>query len=80
MEEKGFESKCLQASFWLYYVQYIWWIRKELKHGNQPKTDEKILQKIKWEVRARILGKGKSRTEGNERICCKWGTDKGILV
>jgi hypothetical protein len=40
-----------------------------------------ILQKIQWEVRARILVKGKFQNKtGNGEIFCNLGIDKGILV
>jgi hypothetical protein len=43
--------------------------------------EDLILKKIKWEVCSRILREGKfKRTMSNERICCRWGIDMGILV
>jgi len=47
-----------------------------LRHGNIPFSEEQILQKIKWEVRIRLMGKGSfRRTKGNGKICCNWGID-----
>ena len=40
-------------------VYNIWRNSNEIKHGSQLKTEEQVMQKIKWEVRAQILGKGK---------------------
>jgi len=31
--------------------------RNSLLHGRTPKTEEEILSRIRWEVRARILAK-----------------------
>jgi DNA-binding transcriptional regulator/RsmH inhibitor MraZ len=39
-------------------VYNIWKNRNELKHGTQPRVEEQILQRIKWEVRAQIVGRG----------------------
>lgn len=35
-------------------VYNIWRNRNEIKHGNHPKTEEHILQKIFWEVRTSV--------------------------
>lgn len=63
-------------------VYHIWRNQNAFKHNNHPLSDEvQLLQKIKWEVRLRVVGKGRfKRTEGNERLCCIWGIDPQILV
>jgi len=62
-------------------VYYIWRNRNDLRQGNTPLPEEQIWQKIKWEVRVRLMGKGSfRRTKGNEKICCNWGIDQKILA
>jgi hypothetical protein len=39
-------------------VYHIWRNRNAVKHGSYPKT-EKILSSVFWEIRTRILGKGR---------------------
>lgn len=37
-------------------------------------TEEKLVQKIHWEVRTQVAGKGKFHsTVGNVDLCCLWG-------
>lgn len=48
---------------------------------SQPKTEEKILQTFIWEVKARILERGRLRKKvKNVGICCNWGINENILV
>jgi superfamily II helicase len=62
-------------------VYHIWRNRNALRHRNNPLSEEQLLQKIKGDVRCRVMGKGKfKRTKGNESICCNWGIDVQILI
>jgi hypothetical protein len=48
----------------------IWKLGNDIKHGNQTKSEEKVLQKIVSEVRFRIMGKGKIKgNEENVAVC-----------
>lgn len=38
-------------------VYHIWRTRNDLRPGNSPFSDVQILQRIKWEVRVRIIVK-----------------------
>jgi hypothetical protein len=40
-------------------IYHLWCTRNEINHSGQPNTEEQILKKVLWEVRARIVGKGK---------------------
>ncbi|XP_059448467.1 uncharacterized protein LOC132179721 [Corylus avellana] len=40
-------------------IYNLWCTRNEIKHSGQPNTEEQLLKKILWEVRARIVGKEK---------------------
>jgi hypothetical protein len=40
-------------------VYNLWGTRNEFKHSGQPNTEEQIIKKILWELRARIVEKGK---------------------
>jgi hypothetical protein len=37
---------------------HLWKQRNDLLHGNTPKTEEAIVYKVRWEIRARIMAKG----------------------
>lgn len=41
---------CLSAT-----VYNLWQERNHIRHGNHLQTEEKLIQKINWEVRMRIL-------------------------
>jgi hypothetical protein len=43
-------------------VYNLWRARNEIKHHGQPKTEEQILKSVFWEVRSRILGRGKFKS------------------
>jgi hypothetical protein len=46
-----------------------------------PKTEVLILKKIIWEVRTRILGKGRyQRNVENVTLCRNWNMDEELLV
>jgi hypothetical protein len=54
-------------------VYHLWRKRNDIQHGNQPKTEEKLMQGTVWDVRSRIRGKGKFRKNVlNVEICSKW--------
>jgi hypothetical protein len=40
-------------------VYHIWKQRNDLQHGNTPRTEEALVANILWEVRSRVLAKGK---------------------
>jgi hypothetical protein len=47
-------------------IYNIWHTRNEIKHLDQPSSEEQILKKVFWEARTRIAGKGKfPKTRGN---------------
>ena len=53
-------------------VYHLWQNRNALKYDNHPLSEDQLIQKIKWEVRVRLMGKGKFRkTKGNVDICYK---------
>jgi hypothetical protein len=58
---------------WLVFgssIYTIWRTRNALRLGNNPSTEEKLLQHIKWEVKIRFTTKGKFRkTHGNVILC-----------
>jgi hypothetical protein len=57
-----------------------WRKRNNNKHGNQLRLEERILQSIIWEVRIRIMAKGRfEKTNENLEICCSWGLPDKIL-
>jgi len=40
-------------------VYHFWRQRNDFQHGNIPRTEEALVAQILWEVRARVLAKGK---------------------
>jgi hypothetical protein len=60
-------------------IYNIWRNRNALRHNNNPCTEEKLIQRIRWEVRIRYTTKGRfKKTRGNDILCNTWGID-GIL-
>jgi hypothetical protein len=62
-------------------IYNIWLTRNELIHAGHPCSEEQILKKIVWEVRTRIVGKGKfPSTRENTLLCSLWNLHAEILV
>lgn len=62
-------------------IYNIWRNRNEIKHGSHTKTEEQILQRIFWEVRSKVLGKGRlKKTLENMAICWNWSIKVKPLV
>ena len=58
-------------------VYHLWRQRNYLKFGNQIKTKEKLLQSFTWEIRDRIMARGKfNKTQGNIELCRSWEFQK----
>jgi hypothetical protein len=72
-ERKAFKAHVCRLAFGA-TVYPIWSNRNALRHGNKPMSEEQLLQKIKWDVRCRVIGKGKlKRSKGIEScsvFCC----------
>jgi hypothetical protein len=62
-------------------VEYhIWKHRNDLKHGNSILSEQRILQRIKWEVCTSILAKGRFKSiEENLVLCHNWNLPLKIL-
>jgi superfamily II helicase len=43
-------------------VYHLWHQRNALLHGHTLKTEEAIVEQIKWEVRSRIFAKGSAKS------------------
>jgi hypothetical protein len=62
-------------------VYNLWSSRNEIKHNGHPKTEEQLLMVIFWEVRSRILGKGKfPKSQANVVICQAWNILADLLI
>jgi hypothetical protein len=46
-------------------VYHFWRLRNDLLHGNIPRSEEGIIAQIKWQVRTRLLAKGKVKIVGS---------------
>jgi hypothetical protein len=62
---------------WSAAVYHLWWQRNVIRHGKPPRTEEKILQDVIWDVKNRIRGNGK--TTVNVEICINWGVGLDFL-
>lgn len=61
-------------------VYCIWRERNNIKHGNQLLTEEKLVQKLRWEVRTRVMSKGKfPRSKENYDLCKSWDLLENML-
>jgi hypothetical protein len=61
-------------------IYNIWRNCNALRHDNNPCTEEKLIQCIRWEVRIWFTTKGRfKKTRRNYILCSAWGLD-GILV
>jgi hypothetical protein len=61
---------CLAAS-----VYHLWKLRNDLCHGNIPRTEEAVVKQIKWEVRSRIMAKGRFKKTGlNAKLVQLWNS------
>jgi hypothetical protein len=61
-------------------IYNIWKDRNALRHNNNPCIEEKLIQRIRWQVRIQFTTKGRfKKTKGNDILCSAWGID-GILV
>jgi hypothetical protein len=71
----GWKHICLSSS-----VYAIWKERNSIRHGAHLLTEEKILLKIRWEIRTRITSKCKYvRSSENIHLCRNWGLPDGVL-
>jgi hypothetical protein len=54
-----------------------------VRPGNHIQTEEKLIQKVSWEVRMRIMSKQSNgrffRSRENEELCCNWGLSDGMF-
>jgi hypothetical protein len=61
-------------------VYHLWMQRNDLKLGNQPRTEEEIVKRIIWEIRARMIAKGRfKRSMTNLELCRSWNLPQEIL-
>jgi hypothetical protein len=61
-------------------VYNIWCTRNEIKHAGHPKSEEQLLKKILWEIRARVVGKGKfPKNKENLELCSLWNLPADVL-
>jgi hypothetical protein len=61
-------------------VYHLWKQRNDLKHGNTPKSLEAIIARIRWEIRARIMAKGRFKeSDANLEICQMWNLSRKIF-
>jgi hypothetical protein len=72
LQGKGLKASlgrlCLGAT-----VYHLWKQRNDLLHCNKPRTEEAILKQIRWDVRSRVMAKGRFKCSGtNLEIIHRW--------
>jgi hypothetical protein len=74
--------KCMLCRLVLGFVVYhILCTRNEIQHFGHSLTEEQLLRRILWEVRARILGKGKfPKTRENLLLVSLWNLLVDVLI
>jgi hypothetical protein len=82
---RKWKSKTLQGLLCrlvLGFVIYnIWQMRNEIRHFGQPSYEEQILKMVLWEVRTRIVGKGKfPKTKGNLVLASQWNLPTELFL
>jgi hypothetical protein len=75
---KDWKGKGLKAVLIKLYlgasVYNLWWERNNSRNGNHLQIEEKLIQKISWVVRMKIISNGGFlRSRENEELCCSWG-------
>jgi hypothetical protein len=64
-----------------FVIYHLWRTRNEIKHSGQPLTKEKLLKRILWEVRARIIGKANfPKNRENLVIVSFWNLRADLLM
>jgi len=59
---------CLAAS-----IYHLWKLQNDLCHGNTSRTEDVVVKNIRWEVRARVMAKGRfKRAAQNEKLAKLW--------
>lgn len=62
-------------------VYHLWRQRNDVKFGNMLILEEKMVQRISWEVRSRIMWKGKFKSSGeNVALCANWDIPIRVLI
>ncbi len=80
----AWKKKSLQAVMcklcWGAAVYHLWRQRNDIRHGKAPKTEEKLLLDVVWDVKYRIRSKGTyKKSDLNVKICTNWGLTLDIL-
>ena len=66
---------------WCVTIYNIWQHPNNIRHGNQILTKEKIVARIKWKVKTKVIATGIFiRSRKNIAICDSWGMYVKILI
>jgi hypothetical protein len=66
---------------WSAVTYHIWAQRNARTHGGIPKSDEGLIQVIKWEIRTRMAAKDRiPKSLLNRVLCCNWGTTTSVIT
>jgi hypothetical protein len=62
-------------------VYHLWRNRNDIKHNGISKTEDQLMKLIIWEVRSRILGRGRFKgSHENAMLCQNWNIPLEVLV
>jgi hypothetical protein len=74
---KGIQCRLVLGSI----IYHLWCTRNEIKHSGNPLTEDQMLKRILWEVRARIVGKGNfPKTRENLLLVSLWNLPVDLLM
>jgi hypothetical protein len=46
---------------WGAHLYHIWTQRNDIKHSNHIRSEEQMIKHLKWEIRTRVLARGRFR-------------------
>jgi hypothetical protein len=73
-------SNSMQTQLWSSWCTNVWKQRAGVKHGNLLKTQERIAKQTTWEIRSRIMSRGKfSLTRDKVELCNRWKLPENLL-
>jgi hypothetical protein len=79
LADKRIEGESMPVSLGA-VVYHLRMQRNNIKHGNQPRTEEKIVKRITWEIRARMIAKGRFKMSmENLELCNRWNLPRKLL-
>jgi hypothetical protein len=62
-------------------IYHLWRHRNDLLHGNTPRSEELLVQQVKWEVRSRLIARCSTKKIVNRMLLVrKWNLQQLLTV